>query len=188
MAALPRILAADPRAVAVVAGENVVAYGGDALRGVDWKARALGANAIDPARLHFVGTLGPEGYRRLLRRSDAHVYLSVPFVLSWSMLEAMSVGCAIVASDTAPIREVADATEVRLVDMRSPEAIADAVIATLGDPTGNRAMRACARARAMGSHQQADCHALKLSLFERLLAENAELPAPTPARARGVRR
>ena len=97
MAALPAVLAADPKAVAVVAGENRVAYGGEALRRVDWKARALAENDIDPARVHFVGHLAPADYLRLLQRSDAHVYLTVPFVLSWSMLEAMSAGCGLVA-------------------------------------------------------------------------------------------
>lgn len=116
MAALPAVLAADPAAVAVVAGENRVAYGGDGLRRVDWKARALAAHDIDPARVHFVGPLPLAEYLALLRRSDAHVYLTVPFVLSWSLLEAMGTGCALVASDTAPVREFADDASVRLVD------------------------------------------------------------------------
>ena len=75
---------------------------------VDWKAKALAENDIDPARVHFVGRLGRRDYLRLLQRSDAHVYLTVPFVLSWSMLEAMSTGCALVLSDTEPVREFAD--------------------------------------------------------------------------------
>lgn len=132
MAALPAILA-DPKAVAVIAGENRVAYGGDALRRVDWKARALAEVDVDPARVHFVGSLPRPDYLRLLRRSDAHVYLTVPFVLSWSMLEAMSCGCALVLSDTAPVREFADADAAALVDMTDPGAIADAVRDTLAD-------------------------------------------------------
>ena len=71
MAALPAILRADPKAVAVIAGENRVAYGGDALRRVDWKARALAENDIDPARVHFVGRLGTQDYLTLLQRSSA---------------------------------------------------------------------------------------------------------------------
>ena len=117
-----------PKAVVVVAGDNRVAYGGDDLRRVDWKARALAEADIDPARVHFVGHLDRAAYLRLLQRSDAHVYLTVPFVLSWSMLEAMSCGCALVLSDTAPVREFADESAAAMVDMADPGAIAAAVL------------------------------------------------------------
>jgi hypothetical protein len=66
MAALPRILAADPRAVAVIAGENRVAYGGDALRRTDWKTEALRTPGLDPARVRFTGRLAPGDYLALL--------------------------------------------------------------------------------------------------------------------------
>ena len=145
MAAAPAILAADPRAVIVVAGENRVAYGGDALRRTDWKAKALSENAIDPGRIRFVGRLDRRAYRALLRRSDAHVYLTVPFVLSWSMLEAMSVGCALVLSDTPPVREYADASAAALCDLARPGSIAEAVRETLTDRTAADARRRRAR-------------------------------------------
>ena len=118
------------RAVAVIAGENRVAYGGDALRGTDWKATRSPSTTSTPARVHFTGRLARADYLRLLRRSDAHVYLTVPFVLSWSMLEAMSTGCALVLSDTDPVREFADAAPA-LVDLAHPATIATAVIALL---------------------------------------------------------
>ncbi len=145
MAALPRILAANPKAVAVIAGENRVAYGGDAIRQTDWKAKALEDNAIDPARVRFVGRLRRTDYLRLLQRSDAHVYLTVPFVLSWSMLEAMGTGCAMVLSDTTPVLEFADADSAMLVDLGSSVAIAQAVLDTLEDK--GEATRRGARAR-----------------------------------------
>jgi glycosyltransferase involved in cell wall biosynthesis len=131
MEALPKVFAAVPDAVAIVAGRNEVAYGGDAIRRIDWKARALAENDIDPARIRFVGTLPKPAYRRLLRRSDAHVYLTVPFVLSWSMLEAMSTACALVASDTACVTEFAEESSARLVDIRSHGALATGIIETL---------------------------------------------------------
>lgn len=142
MAALPAVLAADRKAVAVIAGENRVAYGGDGLRATDWKARALAENDLDPARVHFVGRLDGGDYLRLLQRSDAHVYLTVPFVLSWSMLEAMSVGCGLILSDTDPVREFGDRTNAALVDMARPAAIAEAVRETLGEPASDRRRRA----------------------------------------------
>jgi glycosyltransferase involved in cell wall biosynthesis len=147
MAALPLVFRAVPNAVAVIAGENRVAYGGDAVRKIDWKARALAENDLDPARIHFVGHLPADRYLELLRRSDAHVYLTVPFVLSWSMLEAMSTGCALVASDTEPVREFADPTSAHLVQLGSPESIASAIIGILSDVSGTGATCAVARER-----------------------------------------
>ena len=72
--------------------------------------------------------LQTEPYQRVLACSDVHLYLTVPFVLSWSLLEAMAAGCCIVASDTAPVREVlTDGTTGVLVDFFSPERQANAI-------------------------------------------------------------
>ena len=128
-----------------MAGENRVAYGGDAIRQIDWKARALAENAIDPARVRFVGRLERSDYLALLRRSDAHVYLTVPFVLSWSMLEAMSAGCALALSDTAPVREYAGADAAALCDLARPETISAAVGGVLTDRAASDRRRSRAR-------------------------------------------
>lgn len=169
MAALPAILAADPKAVAVVAGENRVVYGGDALRRTDWKAAALAEHDLPADRVRFVGALNGPDFRALLQRSDAHVYLTAPFVLSWSMIEAMSAGCALVLSDTAPVREFAGDDAARLVDLRAPREIAAAVLATLGDPSDNAARRHVARGVVLARLAQADRHQRKRALFERLI-------------------
>jgi glycosyltransferase involved in cell wall biosynthesis len=145
VASLREVFAAVPDAVAVVAGRNEVAYGGDRLRGVDWKARALAEHDVDPHRVHFVGHLAHRDYLRLLGRSDAHVYLTVPFVLSWSMLEAMSVGCALVASSTEPVTEFANNENARLVDLHSPSAIAAGITELLLDPAPAVRLRTAAR-------------------------------------------
>ena len=136
MAALPAILQ-EPGAVAVIAGENRVAYGGDAARRVDWKSRALDELGLDPGRCLFVGHLDPARYRALLRRSDVHVYLTVPFVLSWSALEAMSCGCNLVLSDTEPVREFADGSASILVDLLRG-GLAPAVQQALQDGAGSQ--------------------------------------------------
>ncbi|WP_299130295.1 glycosyltransferase [uncultured Amaricoccus sp.] len=170
MAALPAILAADPKAVAVIAGENRVAYGGSSLRGTDWKAKALAELPINPARVHFVGRLSRVHYRRLLRRSDAHVYLTVPFVLSWSMLEAMSVGCALVLSDTAPVREFADRASARFADLADPATIASAVLDLLTNPADAEALREQARATILDRLTIRDLYPRKAALFQSLAA------------------
>lgn len=146
MASLPAVLAADPRTRVVIAGENRVAYGGRGQRGTDWKAKALEEHDLDPARVHFVGRLDRPLYRRLLRRSNAHVYLTVPFVLSWSMLEAMSLACPLILSDTAPVREFAGPDEALLVSMRDPAEISAAILATLADRPAAEARGLRARA------------------------------------------
>jgi glycosyltransferase involved in cell wall biosynthesis len=145
--ALPRIFAARPNAHAVIAGENRVAYGGARDRAVDWKAKLLAEVAPDPARVHFVGRLSRPAYVRLLQRSDAHVYLTAPFVLSWSMMEAMATGCLLVASDTEPVREMATHGETALLtDFFDEAALADRIAEALAEPGRFASMRAAARA------------------------------------------
>ncbi len=170
IAALPAILAADPRAVAVIAGENRVAYGGASLRGTDWKAKALAETPLDPARVHFVGRLPRADYLRLLRRSDAHVYLTVPFVLSWSMLEAMSTSCALVLSDTEPVREFADPASARFADLADPATISAAVLETLAASAATETRRRAARARILDGLAIGTLYPAKAALFESLAA------------------
>jgi glycosyltransferase involved in cell wall biosynthesis len=97
---------------------------------------------LDPTRTHFMGRLPREQYLRVLQVSNAHVYLTYPFVLSWSLLEAMGCGAPIVASDTAPVREVMrDGENGRLVDFFDPDAIADAAINTMRSESANVSWR-----------------------------------------------
>ena len=89
---------------------------------------------FDPSRLHFTGSLPYDAFLQLLKLSACHVYLTYPFVLSWSLLEAMSSGCAVVGSATAPVQEViTHGQEGLLVDFFSPEALADSVDFLLRD-------------------------------------------------------
>jgi len=87
--------------------------------------------------VHFTGRLPYEDYNAVLQLSKVHVYLTYPFILSWSLLEAMACGCLIVASDTAPVKEVVvDGENGLLVDFFDPEAIASkvcSVLTRLGD-------------------------------------------------------
>ena len=148
MRAVPEIQRRRPKTQILVVGNDGVSYGTPLPKGETFKKRLLeevGAK-IDMNRLHF---LGPVPYATLLKIyqiSSAHVYLTYPFVLSWSMLEAMAAGCALVASDTAPVREViTDGANGYLVDFFSPQALAERLDDVLSRPPELAAVRERAR-------------------------------------------
>lgn len=129
MRALPRIMAARPRAHIFIVGGDGVSYGAAPATG-SYKLRYLSEVAahLDPQRVHFMGRVPRNVFLSLMQISRCHVYLTYPFVLSWSMLEAMSAGALVVGSDTAPVREVIeDGVNGLLVDFFDPQALADRV-------------------------------------------------------------
>ena len=149
MRAAALLLTRRPGVHVVVAGGDDVHYGSKPPGGGSFREQMLAELPdLDHGRLHFVGHLPREDYRRLLQASSVHVYLTVPFVLSWSLLEAMACGCLVVASDSPPVREVVDSgREGLLVDFFSPEAVARAVEEGLDHPTRMAALRRAARQR-----------------------------------------
>ena len=130
MRALPVLLKERPNAIVLIVGGDDVSYGARPDDGKKWKDIFIdeirpATSIADWQRVHFLGTIPYESFIPLLQLSTVHVYLTYPFVLSWSLLEAMSVGCAIVASDTQPLHEaiVHDKTG-RLVDFFDHQALA----------------------------------------------------------------
>lgn len=168
MRALPAVLAANPAAQVVIVGGDGVSYGQPAPGGVTWRA-AMEAELgpLDPARVHFTGPLVYRDYLSLLQVSRAHVYLTVPFVLSWSCAEALAAGCALVASHTPPVEEfVRHGENGLLVDFHDPAAIAVAVGAVLGG--GHEGLRAEARRTALACFDLARCLPRQVELIEGL--------------------
>lgn len=142
------LLEARPRLHAVVAGEDRVVYGTPLPTGDSWRRRMVAelGPRLDPSRVHFVGGLPYRSYVDLLRASDAHVYLTVPFVLSWGMLEAMACGVRLVASATPPVQEVVtDGRDGLLVDFFDADALAARVADVLDRPAEHRALGVTAR-------------------------------------------
>ncbi|MEO1014525.1 MAG: glycosyltransferase [Pseudomonadota bacterium] len=173
MSALSKVLAARPNCHAVIVGEDRVAYGKKLGDGDSHRARALAAHEFDESRLHFVGYLSRDDYRKVLAASSAHVYLTTPFVLSWSMMEAMASGCVLVASDTAPVREVADDASAILVDFHNTASLVDGLMTALGDADRSRRVRAAARRVIEDRYPASRLLAEKRKIFEKLLSDRA---------------
>lgn len=147
MRALPYILSERPNAQIVLIGGHGTSYGAMPPAGTTWQSLFLKevARKIDLRRVHFVGHLPYEDYLRALRISSVHVYFSYPFVLSWSLLEAMSAGCMVIGSDTTPVREVLDRRNGILVPFFDVRQLADRVVDALVQPDRYLEIRAAAR-------------------------------------------
>lgn len=105
MKTVERLQKIRPNMQVIIGGEDRVCYGCH-LKNDTFKQKMLRELDLDLSRIHFVGNLPYAEYIKLLQVSRCHVYLTYPFVLSWSLLETMATGCCIVASDTAPVKEV----------------------------------------------------------------------------------
>lgn len=127
---------------AIMVGGDGVSYGRKPPEAPNWREHMLREVSVDPARTHFVGKLPYEQYVRVLQVSAAHVYLTYPFVLSWSLLEAMACGCLVVASDTEPVREVIQDGECgMLVNFLNDRTIAQSMGVALREATDEQDMR-----------------------------------------------
>ncbi|MBI1391417.1 MAG: glycosyltransferase [Alphaproteobacteria bacterium] len=173
MAALAVLQAERPELQAVIVGEDRVAYGKKLAEGDSHLKRALSENAIDAARTHFVGYLSRDEYRRVLAASSAHVYLTTPFVLSWSMMEAMAMGCALVGSDTAPVREVANESNAFIVDFHDRNSIVAGLRAALTEHDRSRRIRSAARRTIENTYAAERLLAEKRRVMESLVAARA---------------
>lgn len=136
-----------PNLQVVIAGADRVAYGKKLPEGESYKGKALQElKDLDHSRLHFVGHLPFDMYRNLLQVSSVHVYLTIPFVLSWSLLEAMSAGCLIVGSDTLPVRElIEDGRNGLMTDLNNIDLLADRIEEALDRRESLSQIRANAR-------------------------------------------
>ncbi len=173
MRAVPEILRRHPEAVIAFIGGDDVSYGNPHPSGKSWRqVMREEVGTLDAKRVWFTGQLPYEPYSALLQLSSAHIYLTYPFVLSWSFTEALSAGCAIIGSNTGPVQEVIRHGENGLlVDFFSPTAIADAVTAVLTHPDRTAAMRQAARQTAIDRYDvKTFCLPKVVKLFDDLVA------------------
>jgi glycosyltransferase involved in cell wall biosynthesis len=152
MRSLPQLLRRRKQAQVVIVGGDGVSYGAPPPPRSTFREmmlRELGAE-LDLSRVHFLGMVDYDDYLRLLQISSAHVYLTYPFVLSWSLIEAMACGCMIIGSNTAPVMEVLrDGSNGVAVDFFDYRKIAERIEAALAHPQQMLALRAAARATAV---------------------------------------
>ena len=155
MRALPEILRRRPQARVLIIGGDDVSYGARPPDGKKWKDIFLAEvkDQIDMTRVHFLGNIPYEHFIPVMQLSTVHVYLTYPFVLSWSLLEAMSIGCAIVASDTQPLHGVIKNGHTgRLVDFFDVPGLAENVCDLLSKPKDRAKLGSNARAFATANY------------------------------------
>ena len=166
MRTLPELLRRRPNAQVVILGGDEVSYGAPAPPQSTFREMMLKElkGKLDLKRVHFLGLIDHAAYTSLLQISSVHVYLTYPFVLSWSMIEAMACGCLIVGSATPPVLEVLkDGVDGLTVDFFDTRKIADRIDYALGQPDRMQPLRDAARLQAV---QQFD---LKQALLPRWL-------------------
>ena len=170
MRAAAELTRINPAAVIVVAGADGTSYGAGPRSGGSWREAMLRETGIDPARIHFVGTLPHEALIRLFQVSAAHVYLSYPFVLSWSMLEAMSAGVLLIGSDTPPVAEfVRHERNGILVPFFDTTALTDTLAEALAGRKGALEMRQAARQTIIDQVAMSRSLARQTALIERMI-------------------
>jgi glycosyltransferase involved in cell wall biosynthesis len=184
MRALPKLLRERPNAQVLIVGADGVSYGGKPPAGKTWKqiyideVRSQISDA-DWARVHYLGTLPYGDFTALLQVSRLHIYLTYPFVLSWSLLETMSVQGTILASDTAPVRElITDGETGALVDFFDRDALVARACALLDDPETSARMGRAARAHVVEKYDlETVCMPQQLAWVHELAALPAQ-PLP----------
>lgn len=143
MRALPTVLDKHPTCQVVILGADGVSYGRPPEGVPNWRTKLLRENPMDASRVHFLGKVAHDVYRTVLQISAVHVYLTYPFVLSWSLLEAMACGCIVVGSDTAPVREVIEeSSNGLLVKFFDKNRLVSHLLNTLLDPDQIRSVGA----------------------------------------------
>jgi glycosyltransferase involved in cell wall biosynthesis len=182
MRALQKIQTAHPHCHALIVGGDEVSYGRRPKDAANWREKMLAEVKLDPTRTHFLGRIPRAQYLQVLQVSAAHVYLTYPFVLSWSLLEAMACGAPIIASDTAPVREVIrDGQNGSLVNFFDAHAMAAQVLHALRSPEQQTVARRQAQAdvqrygRGSGLAGYEDLLALSIGARRRHQSERLEL-------------
>ncbi len=191
MRALPHLHRARKDLKVVMIGSDGVSYGVMPQGGQTWREVLMKevGSGIDLSRVAFPGRVAYDIYMSLLKRSDAHVYLTYPFVASWSLRESMAMGCAIVGSDTEPVREfVTDGQTGLLASFFDPPELADKVLSLLENKALERKLRANARRYAEQNLSMTDYLAAYEAKIEHITGQSLAPPAPAKKPTRRAKR
>jgi glycosyltransferase involved in cell wall biosynthesis len=191
MRTLPHLHKARKDIKVVLVGGDGVSYGAGPAKGGTWRERMLEevGSKIDPKRVAFPGRVDYPTYLSLLKRSDAHVYLTYPFVASWSLREALATGCAVIGSDTEPVREfIKHGENGLLASFFDPPGLAKTVMRVLEDETLDRRIRNGARRYAEARLSMDDYLRSYESVIERLTGQPVSPAVERPRAAAGGRR
>lgn len=169
MRAIPEIQRRRPDADILIVGSNGVSYGRMPKEFPNWRAAMEAEVSFDPSRVHFLGHVPYDNYLDVLAVSAAHAYLTYPFVLSWSCIEAMGMGALVVGSDTGPVREVIrDGENGLLTDFFDAGALANKLVAALDRPERFERLRRAAIASVQGRYAVEDSLPAWRALIERV--------------------
>ena len=170
MRALPEVLKARPEAQVVIVGGDEVSYGGRPKGGGTWREVMLEEVGALGDRVHFTGRIPYDDYIRLLQVSSVHVYLTYPFVLSWSMLEAMAMGAFVLGSATPPVQEVIeDGENGWLVPFFGVADLSSRIVEALEVRDAVDHIRAAARETVASRYALPDCLARQKALIEKAM-------------------
>lgn len=176
MRAAKRIYQRYPDVLFVVVGSDRICYGGDEkhIRHRTFHQHVMAQDDYDPSKFVFTGMVPVGTLVDLLSLSDLHVYLTVPFVLSWSLMNALACGCTVLASDTAPVREMIEhGRNGLLVDFFDVEGFAARAVEVLRDPAAHRPLGEAGAALVRERYALDVCLPRLVSLFERALSPPA---------------
>jgi glycosyltransferase involved in cell wall biosynthesis len=167
--AAAKVVRQRPDALFVCVGGDGTSYGVPPPGGGAWKDHLLESLDIPRENILFPGVVPHSVLRQLFQISTAHLYLTYPFVLSWSVLEAMACGALVIGSDTAPVREVIRAgRNGLLVPFFDPDALAEAILGVLKSPEHHNGMRAAARRTVERRFRLTDCLDRQRTILEKL--------------------
>lgn len=170
MHAVKRAQREIPDAHFVIVGENRVSYGQQLPDGESWLHRMIDHLDLDLSRIHFTGRLAYSDYKRVLQASSAHVYLTNPFVLSWSFSEALATGCNVIASNVPAIREmVQHKIHAILVEPGSIEDLSAAIVEAVREPNKFQKQRKRARKKMVDEFRDLDIFYQKMEIISGLI-------------------
>ena len=180
MAAASIIQTRRPDCHIVIGGHDSSFYSGIRPDGKSYKEYMLENLSLDLSKIHFTGFLSYNNYLKVLQSSHAHIYLTYPYILSWSLLESMSTGCLVISSDTEPVREViTDGENGLLVDFFSPQQIADRVDEVFSHPERMKIIKENARKTVQENYNIQNLLSEQIDLINRMARKEKIEPKRT---------